>query len=100
MYGAFLKEAAELFRSAELHELSRRIIVHGSEWRAASRKLNVLARQIPLSDEEYPDWHAANGAGFREGLGELSRTWLGFADTEQAFYLDLRRAAARLGSAT
>jgi hypothetical protein len=91
---------AELFASAELHELSRRLIVHGREWRAASRKLILLARQIPLRDEDYADWSATNGAAFREGLGELSRTWLGFADTEQVFYQDLRRAVGRLGSAT
>jgi hypothetical protein len=100
MYGAFLKEVAELFQSAELHELSRRIIVHGREWRAASRKLIVLARQIPIPEEEYAYWYAASGAAFREGLGELSRIWLAFADTEQKLFQDLRRAAARLESAT
>jgi hypothetical protein len=98
MYGEFLREVAELFQSAELHELSRRIITHGREWRAASRKLIVLARQIPLPEEEYTDWYATHGAAFRAGLAELSRTWLAFADTEQAFYRDLRRAAARLES--
>jgi hypothetical protein len=100
MYGAFLREAAELFGSSELRELSRRIIVHGREWRAASRRLIVLAKRIPMREEEYGDWFAGNETMLRDELAELSRTWLAFADFEQAFYRDLQRAAERLdGSA-
>ena len=99
LYGEFLREAAERFGSTELRDLARRMIAHGRDWRAASRKLILLARQIPTLDERYDDWYAANGAAFRDGLAELSRTWMGFADTELAFFQDLRRAAARLESA-
>jgi hypothetical protein len=100
MYGAFLREVAELFGSSELRELSRRMIVHGREWRAASRQLIVLAKQIPMPEEEYAGWYAANEQPLRDGLAELSRKWLAFADTEQAFYVDLRRVVERLeGSA-
>jgi len=96
MYGAFLREAADLFQSSELRELAQRIIVHGRDWRAASRQMLVLARQIPMKDEEYDDWSASNGKALRDGLGELSRKWLAFADTEEAFFKDLRKAAGRI----
>lgn len=96
MYGAFLREAAELFGSSELRDLSRRIIAHGREWRAASRQLIVLAKQIPMPEEDYAAWYAENSRMLRDGLADLSRKWLAFADTEQALFGDLLRAAGRL----
>ena len=50
-----------------------------------------------MNDEEYADWCAANGAALREGLRDVSARWLAFADTELAFYQDLRNAVDRLG---
>jgi hypothetical protein len=96
MYAAFLREAADLFQSGELRDLGQRILVHGREWRRSSRKLIELARPIPMIDEEYGDWVAAHGSVLREGLCELSQRFLSFAQTEQAFFQDLRKAAKRL----
>lgn len=96
MYGAFLQETAALFDSAELRDLAARLLEHGRRWRGASRQLVVLGRKVPLNEEDFDDWFAADGTELQQGLDELSDTFRAFADTEQAFFTDLSRAVKRL----
>jgi hypothetical protein len=96
MYGAFLQEVARRFEAEEIRELAEELIAHGRAWRAWSRQLVVLARPVPMDDDAYDDWYASSGEALREGLAELGRSFMGFADVELHFFERLRRAADRL----
>jgi hypothetical protein len=96
MYGAFLQEVAERFASPAFADLAARMIAHGQRWRAFSRTLILLGKQVPTKDEEFDDWHAANGRAFQEGLDAASREFLEKADFEERFFQDLRGAARTL----
>jgi hypothetical protein len=96
MYGAYLQEVAERFASPVFAELAARIIAHGQAWRAFSRTLIVLGKQVPTRDEAFDDWHAANGRALRDGLDAAAREFEAKADFEARFFADLRRAAKAL----
>ncbi|MBI4706278.1 MAG: DUF4872 domain-containing protein [Deltaproteobacteria bacterium] len=97
MYGAFLQEVAAQRGSEELAALARRMVEHGREWRRASRQLVVLARAIPMVEDEYDDWLRESRQPLEDGLAELSGRFMAFAEIERALWRDLGALAAKLG---
>ncbi len=76
IYASFLQEAAELLGRPALNELSEKLVDIGDEWREFAL---ATARQIRARDPLAP-----------ARLADKLRL---IADREQAFFLDLRRAA-------
>jgi len=97
MYGAFLQEASRLFGSAGLEELAGRMVEHGRAWREVSRKLIRVGKTVPMDDDAFADWHAANATALQEGLAEISGDFLRAADFEEAFFRELAAVAGGLG---
>ncbi len=96
MYGAFLKEAADLLGSRALADLGDQMAAHGQAWRKFSRKVAVVGKKVPKDDEAYDSWYVKNGAALHDGLRLASDDFLEKADFEAKFFKDLQRVVKDL----
>lgn len=96
MYGAFLEEVGDRFGWSEIADLGGRMIEHGQQWQRFSRSLAKVGKKVPMKDDEYDDWYAANGRGLHQGLREASERFVERADFEEGFWRDLGRAVERV----
>jgi hypothetical protein len=96
MYGAFLKEIAQRFDSAEMGELAEQMIDHGTKWRDFSRKLIRVGKLVPQDENAFDEWLRGHRDELRDGLQEASTMFLERVAFEEDFFARLRAAAARL----
>ncbi|MCP4610688.1 MAG: BtrH N-terminal domain-containing protein [Planctomycetes bacterium] len=96
MYGAFLQEISERFKSNRINELAEHMIEHGKQWREISRKIIKVGKKVPIKDEEYSDWYQKNEKVLNDGLEEISRLFLERAEFEQRFFKELIAAVSNL----
>ncbi|HBE01161.1 MAG TPA: hypothetical protein DC049_01610 [Spirochaetia bacterium] len=96
MYGVFLKEAADIFNSSALREMSDKMLAHGQYWTDTSRKIIRTGKKIPVADEEYEDWFAAQKNVLYTDLQEISERILHIAETENIFFRELGRIISDL----
>ncbi len=96
MYGAFLQEVSQMFKSQEMDDLAIQMIEHGNCWRNISRKIIKVGKTIPIDNDEYPDWYDKNKDVLKDGLSEISNDFLDRALFEEQFFNNLRKAAKRL----
>jgi hypothetical protein len=96
MYGAFLKEVAELFGSSALASLGDEMAAHGQAWRRFSRKIAVVGKKVPKEDDAYDAWYAQNAKDLHEGLRAAADDFLEKASFEARFFADLRKVVTSL----
>ena len=81
MYAAFLQEAAELLRSAELAGLSEEMTAIGHDW----RKFSLAATRIIKQRKQ-----------FEQTFAEAGGLMHGCADREEKFFKNLRKVAGKM----
>ena len=72
------------------------MVENGKQWREASRKLIKVGKEIPKSNNAYPEWISKNGKNLNKSLSEISNDYLKRADTEKEIFTDLKKAISNL----
>lgn len=91
IYGAFLQEASKILNLPVLKEFAEKMIENGNEWREASRKLIRIGKEVPKSNNAYPDWISKNEKELYKSLSEVSDDYVKIADFEKGFFTDLKK---------
>ena len=96
VYGAFLKEAAEVMNSKALEEFAEKMIQNGAAWREASRKLIKIGKEVPASNNSYPEWYDKNKKSFIEALKDVSDDFIKISDFEKTFFNNIKKFVKEL----
>lgn len=91
IYAAFLQEASKILNLPGLNELAGKMVENGKEWRETSRKLIKIGKEIPKSNNIYPEWYKNNEKKLYESLSEISNDYLKRSETEKMIFTDLKK---------